>query len=65
MVKTAETLSPWALFLQADIVVKAVMVGLLLASIWSWAIILERMRTLRGFDREAAEFEQRFWKAKT
>jgi biopolymer transport protein TolQ len=65
LVKTAETMSPWALFLQADIVVKAVMVGLLLASIWSWAIILERSRTLKAFDREAADFEQRFWKAKT
>ena len=31
------TFSPFELFLQADIVVKAVMVGLLLASIWSWA----------------------------
>lgn len=30
------TLSPVALFLQADIVVKIVMVGLLLASIWTW-----------------------------
>lgn len=65
MVKTAETMSPWALFWQADIVVKAVMVGLLLASIWSWAIIFERSRRLRQIDREAGAFEQRFWKAKT
>ena len=65
MVKTAETMSPWALFLQADIVVKVVMIGLLLASIWSWAIIFERSRRLRQIDKEAAGFEERFWKAKT
>jgi len=65
LVKTAESMSPWALFLQADLVVKAVMVGLLLASVWSWAIILERSRRLREIDREADAFEQRFWKAKT
>jgi biopolymer transport protein TolQ len=65
MVKTAETMSPWALFLQADIVVKAVMVGLLLASVWSWAIIFERTRRLGQINREAQGFEERFWKAKT
>jgi biopolymer transport protein TolQ len=65
IVQTAETMSPWALFLQADIVVKAVMVGLLLASIWSWAIIFERSRRLKQIDSEAEAFEQRFWKAKT
>jgi biopolymer transport protein TolQ len=65
MVSAAETMSPWALFLQADIVVKAVMVGLLLASIWSWAIIFERSRRLKQIDGEAEIFEQRFWKART
>lgn len=65
MVKTAETLSPLALFLQADIVVKLVMLGLILASIWSWAIIMERTRLLRRHDRAAAAFEERFWKAKS
>jgi biopolymer transport protein TolQ len=65
IVQTAETMSPWALFLQADIVVKAVMIGLLLASIWSWAIIVERSRRLKQIDGEAEAFEERFWKAKT
>lgn len=65
MMKTAETMSPWALFLQADIVVKAVIVGLLLASVWSWAIIFERTRRLKQIDREASVFEEKFWKAKT
>ncbi|MEY2882546.1 MAG: hypothetical protein RL490_270 [Pseudomonadota bacterium] len=35
--KAAADLSPWALFLEADIVVKLVMLGLLAASVWSWA----------------------------
>ncbi len=61
--KTAAELSPWALFIQADIVVKAVMFGLLLASVWSWAIILERSRRLSKINGEAAQFEDWFWKA--
>lgn len=61
--KTAADLSPFALFLQADIIVKAVMLGLLLASVWSWAIILERSRRLKRINGEAAQFEDWFWKA--
>lgn len=61
--KAAADLSPIALFLQADIVVKAVMAGLLLASIWSWAIILERSRRLTRMNAEAAKFEDWFWKS--
>jgi biopolymer transport protein TolQ len=64
-IRTAAELSPLALFLEADIVVKAVMVGLLLASIWSWAIILERSRLLARLKREVADFEGRFWRAKS
>ena len=49
------------LFLQAHIVVQIVMVGLLLASIWSWAIIVEKIFTFRRARREADRFEQLFW----
>jgi biopolymer transport protein TolQ len=62
---SAAELSPLALFLEADIVVKAVMVGLLLASIWSWAIIIERSRLLSRLKAEVAAFEAKFWKAKS
>ncbi len=62
---SATDLSPVALFLQADLVVKAVMVGLLLASIWSWAIILDRAARLRRIEREAKRFEEQFWKAES
>ncbi len=49
------------LFLQAHIVVQLVMVGLLVASIWSWAIIVEKLFTFRRARREADKFEQLFW----
>ncbi len=60
---TAVDMSPLALFLQADIVVKAVMIGLLFASIWSWAIIIERARRLKVIGKQTSAFENRFWKA--
>lgn len=63
--KAATDLSPIALFLQADIVVKLVMLGLLMASVWSWAIIVERARRLRAINAEAKRFEAMFWKAES
>lgn len=59
----AATLSPVALFIQADWVVKAVMLGLLLASVWTWAIIVSFSRRVRRTRREMAAFERDFWKA--
>ena len=60
----AITLSPVALFLQADIVVKVVMIGLLLASIWTWAIIIGFAGKLGKVNKRCASFEQRFWQSK-
>ena len=57
------TMSPVALFMQADIVVKAVMVGLVLASIWTWAIIFAHAARIRRATRENERFEREFWKA--
>ncbi len=54
-------LSLWGLFLQADIVVKFVILGLLAASIWVWAIIFEKWSTLRRVNQAADQFESRFW----
>ena len=56
-------MSPVALFLQADIVVKAVMVGLLIASIWTWVIIIAHAWKMRRLAREGERFERDFWKA--
>jgi biopolymer transport protein TolQ len=49
------------LFMQAHIVVQLVMVGLLIASIWSWAIIIEKIFAFRRARSEADRFEQLFW----
>ena len=49
------------LFLQADLVVKFVMLLLLAASVWVWAIVFEKLTALRRANREAAVFEDRFW----
>lgn len=49
------------LFVQAHIVVQIVMAGLLLASVWSWAIIVEKLFAFRQARREADLFEQAFW----
>ena len=56
-------LSPITLFLQADIVVKIVMLGLLAASIWTWAIIIAHGRRLKKVSRVSEGFERDFWKA--
>ncbi|PZQ24465.1 MAG: protein TolQ [Sphingopyxis macrogoltabida] len=59
----AATLSPIALFLQADWVVKAVMIGLLLASIYVWAVIFSHGRGVRKMMRASEQFERDFWRA--
>ncbi|MFN3677556.1 MAG: protein TolQ [Sphingomonas pseudosanguinis] len=59
----AATLSPVALFLQADWVVKFVMIGLLLASVWTWTIIVAFSRKLARTRKGMTRFERDFWKA--
>jgi biopolymer transport protein TolQ len=57
----ATDLSLWGLFLKADIVVKLVMVLLLLASFWCWAIIVEKILRFRRLSEQADDFEESFW----
>jgi biopolymer transport protein TolQ len=57
----AGDLSLWGLFMQADIVVKVVMLALLIASVWVWAIVFEKFTALRRANRAADAFEDRFW----
>jgi biopolymer transport protein TolQ len=54
-------LSIITLFLQADTIVKVVMLILLLASFWSWAVIFDKTIRLRRLQRAAASFEETFW----
>lgn len=57
----AHDLSMMGLFMQADLVVKAVMLILIFASVWSWAIIFEKRRTLKVLNSRANKFEDSFW----
>ena len=52
--------SVWALFLRADVIVKAVIVILFLASIWCWAIIIEKTLWLRRLNAWARPSKPRF-----
>ncbi len=53
--------SLWGLFMDADIVVKLVMIGLLAASVWVWAVAFEKWMALRRVNKAADSFEDRFW----
>ncbi len=54
-------LSVWALFMQAGWVVKLVMIGLLMASIWTWAIVVDKLLAYARMRRSLNRFEQVFW----
>ena len=54
-------LSVITLFLQADIIVKLVMLMLLCASFWSWAVIFDKFLKMRRLRRDADSFEEAFW----
>jgi biopolymer transport protein TolQ len=54
-------LDPVALFLQADIIVQAVMAGLILASIWVWTIIVSVSLRIGGLSRKSRDYEEEFW----
>ncbi|MBX7146241.1 MAG: protein TolQ [Alphaproteobacteria bacterium] len=49
------------LFLQADFIVKSVIILLAMASIWSWAIIFDKSTKLRKLKASANKFEESFW----
>ena len=57
----AHDLSPWALFMQSDVVVKLVMIMLVAASFWCWTIIFEKLKTIKLSNRRAQKFEDAFW----
>ena len=50
-----------SLFVHAHPVVQAVVIGLMLSSVWSWAIIIEKLFAFRKARRESEKFEQLFW----
>jgi len=58
---TGSELSVWALFWQAGWVVKLVMLGLLAASVWTWAIVFDKIVAFRRMRSSLERFEQVFW----
>ena len=57
----SSSLSMFDLFLQSDSIVKLVMLILLVASFWSWAVIFDKVLRLRRLQQAAASFEDTFW----
>ena len=57
--------SLWSLFLRADFVVKSVILMLIGCSIYSWAVIIEKLRLFKKINLESEEFEEKFWKSKS
>ena len=55
--------SPIKLFLDADLVVKAVIIGLALSSIWVWTIIFSFTIKMSGISRQSEKFEREFWES--
>lgn len=53
--------SMWALFARATLTVKLVMLSLILASFWSWSIIIQKSLNFRYARSEAARFDRAFW----
>ena len=60
----ANDFSLWQLFLRADFVVKAVILILIASSIFSWALIFDKVRLFRRIDQTINSFEDKFWKSK-
>ena len=53
------------LFIRADFVVKAVIIILLLSSIYSWALIFEKYKLFKRIEISSTQFEDKFWKARS
>ena len=54
-------LSVIGLFVQSDAIVKLVMLILLVASFWSWAVIFDKVIRIRRLRHAASSFEETFW----
>ena len=53
------------LFIRADIIVKSVIIILIVSSIYSWAIIFEKMRLFKKINSSSQDFENKFWKSRS
>lgn len=53
------------LFLKADIIVKTVIISLIACSIYSWAIIFDKIKMFKKINLSSEEFEEKFWRSKS
>ncbi len=65
IIEESSDFSIFALFLQADIVVKIVILLLLFSSVWSWTIIFSKYTRLKGIMMETEDFEEKFYSSET
>ena len=54
-----------SLFIRADIIVKSVIIILIICSIYSWAVIIEKFRLFKKINQTTEEFETKFWNSKS
>jgi len=57
--------SLWKLFIRADLIVKAVILILIAASVFSWALIFEKYRLFKKIEKSTNNFEEKFWKSRS
>ena len=53
------------LFIRADIIVKSVIIILIVSSIYSWAVIIEKFKMFKKINQSTEEFEKKFWNSKS
>ena len=53
------------LFIRADVIVKSVIIILIAASVYSWAIIIDKIRLFKKINNTSEEFEEKFWKSRS
>jgi biopolymer transport protein TolQ len=61
----AEQITIWSLFLEADPVVKGVMLILAVASVWSWAVAVDKWLQFGDLEQHARRFEREFWSGRS
>ena len=54
-----------SLFIRADIIVKSVIILLIVSSIYSWAVIIDKIKLFKKINRSTEEFETKFWNSKS
>ena len=54
-----------SLFIRADFIIKSVIIILIVSSVYSWAIIFEKIRMFKKISKSTEEFENKFWKSKS